>query len=387
MSSTPTKILFEAYQQIQAGQLSKARGMLRKLLRQHPNSERGWLLMSMAVLDAPRQRECLRHVLQINPFNTEAQARLAGLSTDQGEGTAAAESVIADEPSDTPQPIGEVSDDVAVSEVAPVEEYGSAESALPMALEAGATEPPSLDAELQVAAPPTRPSVTSILVPPEPVTFSSSPVITFEPDRPAPSTEPPTGVAASEPALDAAVMKVESESVVDMPAAMAVEPEPEPVAEITPEPPASIAESTEPETTDTRSHRRASRARKRRRAERSTSEHRIRPSEAAPPAEEPPAKPPNAPLIPAAAPSLEPVVNWQRMYEQPAASTSAPVAVDQSPIHPPRPAPPQRELPPPPQRDYYEEQPWPRFMLPAALLIWAVIVIGIFFVIARLLMG
>jgi hypothetical protein len=75
------------------------------------------------------------------------------------------------------------------------------------------------------------------------------------------------------------------------------------------------------------------------------------------------------------------------MYEQPAVpGLASPTHAEPLPL-PARRAPSQREAPPAVQRDYYEEEPWPRFMLPMALLVWAVVVIGIFFVIARLLMG
>jgi hypothetical protein len=72
------------------------------------------------------------------------------------------------------------------------------------------------------------------------------------------------------------------------------------------------------------------------------------------------------------------------MYEQPSAPASASLP-ERAPTNPP---PAQRwDLPPAPQRDSYDEQPWPSYMLPLALLLWAALVIGLFFLLARLLIG
>lgn len=77
MSETPTEVLMEAYQRLQAGERRAARKLIKRLLKTHPNSERAWLLLSMAVTEPAQQRECLERVLRLNPHNKEAAQRLA----------------------------------------------------------------------------------------------------------------------------------------------------------------------------------------------------------------------------------------------------------------------------------------------------------------------
>lgn len=77
--STTDPILVEAYKFIRGGQFKAARQNLRQAIKNNPNSQRAWLLMSMAVTDAAQQQECLRRVLSLNPNNAEAQQRLAQL--------------------------------------------------------------------------------------------------------------------------------------------------------------------------------------------------------------------------------------------------------------------------------------------------------------------
>jgi hypothetical protein len=84
MRTTTTDALLQAYTHIKAGDLPGARTLLSKFIRNNPNSERAWLLMSLAVAEPAQQRDCLQRVLLINPFNADAQARLAQLNTANG---------------------------------------------------------------------------------------------------------------------------------------------------------------------------------------------------------------------------------------------------------------------------------------------------------------
>lgn len=84
MSTTNTDVLLQAYTQIKAGNLPNARTLLSKFIRHNPNSERAWLLMSLTVAEPAQQRDCLQRVLLINPFNADAQSRLAQLNTANG---------------------------------------------------------------------------------------------------------------------------------------------------------------------------------------------------------------------------------------------------------------------------------------------------------------
>lgn len=84
MSTTSNDVLLQAYTQIKAGNLPNARTLLGKFIRNNPNSERAWLLMSLAVAEPAQQRDCLQRVLLINPFNTDAQSRLAQLNISNG---------------------------------------------------------------------------------------------------------------------------------------------------------------------------------------------------------------------------------------------------------------------------------------------------------------
>lgn len=437
MSSTPTKVLFAAYQRIQAGEMPAARAMLKKLLRSHPNSERGWLLLSMAVPDAARQRECLRRVLQINPFNTEAQARLASLTTgplqtepvaDTNLLTAPEQHDVApvEEPADVHAPVeAEAVADVVAFDEQPVT---SPEANIPSSDPQPAEAAPAAVMPLPASPPPTHPSVTASLTSPPPIASGVSPVVTFEPDRPAPKTEPLVTQPVPEVVPDKVEARVEAE-VVAAPTPTDTPIEPPPVAAVREPEPVVVdpAVNVEPDTSEKRSHRRT--PRKQKRAERPGVDHRAQPAEAPresgsalpsvagepepterssrgkarkrarpltpnerPPASEapvvevaPPA-PMTSPPPPAAPPAspVQAVVNWPRMYEQPNAPASASLP-ERAPTNPP---PAQRwDLPPAPQRDSYDEQPWPSYMLPLALLLWAALVIGLFFLLARLLIG
>jgi hypothetical protein len=72
--------LLQAAEHLQAGRIDQARAILIALVRQNPNSEKGWLLLSRTLNDRKQQTDCLERVLAINPNNTEARERLTQLS-------------------------------------------------------------------------------------------------------------------------------------------------------------------------------------------------------------------------------------------------------------------------------------------------------------------
>lgn len=78
---------------LKAGHKTRAQRILVKHLQAHVESEAGWLLLSQAVNDPARQRECLGYALAINPKNEEARQILAALNDAPGiEPPAAAQS-------------------------------------------------------------------------------------------------------------------------------------------------------------------------------------------------------------------------------------------------------------------------------------------------------
>ena len=76
MSSTVPQTLQRAAAYLQAGQPQLARPLLIEVVKQQPDSEEGWLLLSQAVAEQRQKIDCLQRVLRINPDNREAQSRL-----------------------------------------------------------------------------------------------------------------------------------------------------------------------------------------------------------------------------------------------------------------------------------------------------------------------
>ncbi len=62
---------------IRAGRSAEARPVLARYVQLHPDSEQGWLLLSMVLRDRAQQIDCLERVLKINPGNGLARERLA----------------------------------------------------------------------------------------------------------------------------------------------------------------------------------------------------------------------------------------------------------------------------------------------------------------------
>ena len=76
MSQPNPDPLKQAQDYIRRGELPKAQRLLVDFVKQNPNSEQGWYLLSQAVTDSKRQIDCLQRVLRLNPANTEAQRQL-----------------------------------------------------------------------------------------------------------------------------------------------------------------------------------------------------------------------------------------------------------------------------------------------------------------------
>ena len=65
---------------IRTGRIEDARPLLARLLQHNPQSEEGWLLLSMTVRGREKQIDCLHQVLRINPDHQLAKSRLAKLT-------------------------------------------------------------------------------------------------------------------------------------------------------------------------------------------------------------------------------------------------------------------------------------------------------------------
>jgi hypothetical protein len=76
MSSSLPQTLQRAAAYLQAGKPQLARPLLIGVVKQQPNSEEAWLLLSQAVPEQRQKIDCLQRVLRINPGNVEAQTRL-----------------------------------------------------------------------------------------------------------------------------------------------------------------------------------------------------------------------------------------------------------------------------------------------------------------------
>ena len=72
--------LLQASEHLQAGRVDQARAGLIEWVRQNPNSEKGWFLLSRVLTDTKQQIDCLQRVLKLNPNNAEARERLTQLT-------------------------------------------------------------------------------------------------------------------------------------------------------------------------------------------------------------------------------------------------------------------------------------------------------------------
>ncbi len=81
MSQPNPDPLKQAQEFLRTGQVPKAQRLLVDYVRQNPNSEQGWYLLSQAVTDPKRRIDCLQRVLRLNPANVEAQQQLVKAMT------------------------------------------------------------------------------------------------------------------------------------------------------------------------------------------------------------------------------------------------------------------------------------------------------------------
>ena len=65
--------LRKANRHLWAGETDQARSLLMGYVRQNPNSEEGWYLLSQAMSEPKTQLDCLKQVLRINPANIHAR--------------------------------------------------------------------------------------------------------------------------------------------------------------------------------------------------------------------------------------------------------------------------------------------------------------------------
>ena len=71
--------LQQAIDAVQAGDKSKAQGLLSSIIHSNPRNEMAWYWMARAVDDPERKKECLGRVLAINPNNQQAAGELLQL--------------------------------------------------------------------------------------------------------------------------------------------------------------------------------------------------------------------------------------------------------------------------------------------------------------------
>ncbi len=72
--------LKNAAELIKSGQIKEARAILATYVRQHPDSEDAWFLLSYVAPERNLQIDCLMRTLSLNPGHTEARARLNKLT-------------------------------------------------------------------------------------------------------------------------------------------------------------------------------------------------------------------------------------------------------------------------------------------------------------------
>jgi peroxiredoxin len=80
MNNMGGNTLQQAEQLLKSGNRQAALPILTEYLRQNPGSERAWWMLSFAINDSGKQQECVKRVLQINPQNSAARARLEKLN-------------------------------------------------------------------------------------------------------------------------------------------------------------------------------------------------------------------------------------------------------------------------------------------------------------------
>lgn len=72
--------LNHAIKLIDSGDKTKAKELLIEFLKQNPRNETAWQKLATCINDIAKKEYCYRKVLEINPFNTQAQAVLSNIS-------------------------------------------------------------------------------------------------------------------------------------------------------------------------------------------------------------------------------------------------------------------------------------------------------------------
>jgi len=80
--------LRQAANLIRTGKSTDARPILARYVQLHPESEQGWLLLSMVLRERSQQIDCLERVLKINPENSLARERLSQFQSARPAGPA-----------------------------------------------------------------------------------------------------------------------------------------------------------------------------------------------------------------------------------------------------------------------------------------------------------
>ena len=125
-----------AREAIARGDRETARQLLAQALREQPNSEMAWMIMSTLVEQPDRKHDCLERVLRINPGNDAARERLAELGASEAQAEI--------EPAPPPEP----------PEGAPLSALEAEPAAPPEPEPAAAPAASEMPAETKAAAPP-----------------------------------------------------------------------------------------------------------------------------------------------------------------------------------------------------------------------------------------
>lgn len=80
MTQPSSKTLSQAADFLRARKPDEARSLLIDYLKENPNSEAGWWLMSFAVTNSEQKISCLQRVLKLNPGHSKAQKKLDQLT-------------------------------------------------------------------------------------------------------------------------------------------------------------------------------------------------------------------------------------------------------------------------------------------------------------------
>ena len=80
MNTEKLSPLQEAARLIRIQEFKDALEILTSHIRQNPELEEAWFLLSFALQDPQRKQECIERVILINPNNTRAKERLAKIT-------------------------------------------------------------------------------------------------------------------------------------------------------------------------------------------------------------------------------------------------------------------------------------------------------------------